>query len=258
MAYVRFFNALGQGGYIRAGDFDVYGTGELVPDYNETYSVVDSDTVLATGSFNGGAYWYGGYIDDIGYTNTYELDSAYLFDAALNDLVWLYDINVRFDIRDDFSAGVSFSNMYSGNDTFIGNRYADYIEAGKGNDLVKGYGGRDVLKGQAGKDILKGGNGDDVIRGGKGRDKEFGGKGEDTFKFNTGDDVSIIKDFDARGTSHDVIDLSGLKSVKGWSDLKNNHMERDGADVVIDGGNGDVIVINDVTLNSLDKGDFLF
>ena len=41
-------------------------------------------------------------------------------------------------------------------------------------------------------------------------------------------------------------------------DLKNNHMERVGADVEIDAGGGDLIVIKDVTLASLDKGDFLF
>jgi len=46
MAYVQYFDALGYGGYVRAGDFDVYGTGGLIPDYNETYSIVDSDTVL--------------------------------------------------------------------------------------------------------------------------------------------------------------------------------------------------------------------
>lgn len=258
MAYVKFFNALGTGGNIRSGNYSSYGTGPLYSDYNESISVYDSDTYLITGSYNGGDYWIGAYVDDIGYTYLYELQSVYLFDDSFNDLVWMYDINVVFDITDDFSNGVAYYNMFAGNDTFIGNRYGDYIEAGKGHDLVKGNGGRDVLMGQAGQDTIKGGGGDDIIRGGKGRDVEFGGKGEDTFVFRSGDDVAIIRDFDAKGSVHDVIDLSGLTSVKGWNDLRNNHMDKVGSDVEIDGNNGDVIVLRDVTLSSLDKGDFIF
>lgn len=258
MAYVQFFNALGFGGNIRSGNYSSFGTGVLTSDYNESISAYDADTYLVTGSFNGGTYWMGAFVDDIGYTYLYELDSVYLFDDAFNDLVWVYDVNVVFDVTDDFSNGVAYYNMYAGNDTFIGNRYRDYIEAGKGNDVVKGNGGRDVLKGEAGRDVLKGGSGDDLIRGGSGRDVETGGKGEDTFQFRTGDDTDIITDFDARGSVHDVIDLRGLKSVTGWNDLVNNHMHKAGSDVVIDGLNGDEIVLRDVTLSSLDKGDFLF
>ena len=267
MAYVQYFNALGTGAYIRAGDFTVYGTSGLFPDYNETYSLHDTDTMLVTGSFNNGAYWYGGYVDDIGHAYIFELQSAYLFDENLNDLIWMYDINVQFDIRDDFSNGASFYNMYSGADTFIGNRYGDYIEAGRGNDLVKGNAGNDLLKGQAGRDRLEGGTGADrlfgeagrdVLKGGAGNDRLKGGGDVDRFVFKTGWDVDIIRDFDARGGVHDRLDLSGLKSVRGWNDLRNNHLERDGSDVVIDGRNGDAVILQGVNINDLDKGDFIF
>lgn len=143
-------------------------------------------------------------------------------------------------------------------DSMDGFRGADVMYGNDGRDILDGGKGKDKLFGGRGKDKLKGGDGDDIIRGGRGRDVETGGDGEDTFRFRTGDDKSIITDFDARGSSHDVIDLSGLRSIKNWSDLTNNHMERDGADVVIDGRGGDVITLQDVTLHSLDKGDFLF
>ena len=158
-------------------------------------------------------------------------------------------------------------SAFSGRDTFELSADRDHMRGFGGNDRMFGYGGADILRGDGGRDrlfggadndVLKGGNGGDFLRGGPGRDREYGGKGEDVFIFKTGDDMSIIKDFDARGAVHDVIDLSGLASVKHWSDLKNNHMTRVGTDVEIDGGGGDVIRIKDVTLGSLDKGDFLF
>ena len=276
MAYVKYYDALGQGAYVRAGDFNVYGTSGLVSDNNESYSVYDSDTLLVTGSFNGGAYWLGVFVDDVGLTYEYEIDSIYLFDSSLNSLIDLYDINVRFDIRDDFSSGVSFSNMYSGNDTFIGNRYSDYIETGSGNDVANGNGGNDALKGQGGNDVLRGGGGGDTLLGANGKDKLFGGSGADTlnggksddrlagggsadiFVFSTGWDVDRVADLDAKGSDHDRVDLSGLTSVRNWLDLKNNHLTANGSDVIIDGGQGDVLILEGVRLADLDKGDFLF
>ncbi len=157
--------------------------------------------------------------------------------------------------------------QFSGRDKFYMSNYDDVMRGFGGNDKMYGYdgsdvlrgdGGRDTLNGGRGNDILRGGSGDDFIRGGRGRDKEWGGKGEDTFKFKTGDDESIIKDFDAKGARHDVLDLSDLGSIKGWKDLKNNHMSRDGSDIEIDAGNGDLIVLEDVSMGTLDKGDFLF
>ena len=103
-----------------------------------------------------------------------------------------------------------------------------------------------------------GGGGDDMLKGGKQNDVLVGGNGEDRFVFNTGWDVDRIRDFDAVGRVHDVLDLGGLRSVKSWSDLRTNHMAQDGADVVIDGRNGDRIILKDVALGDLDQGDFLF
>lgn len=143
-------------------------------------------------------------------------------------------------------------------DNIYGNRYQNVLRGGNGNDILKGGGNKDTLNGDNGRDKLYGGADDDVLRGGNRRDVLDGGNGEDRFVFATGWDVDRIKDFDAVGSVHDVLDLRGLRSVSGWNDLRNNHMSRDGADVVIDGRNGDKIILEDVTLSSLDKGDFLF
>ena len=54
-----------------------------------------------------------------------------------------------------------------------------------------------------------------------------------------------------------MINLRGLRSVTSFADLIDNHMRQAGANVVIDGGSGDVLTINGVRLAQLDKGDFL-
>lgn len=160
-------------------------------------------------------------------------------------------------LRAAFS-GKDVLRLSQGNDAVNGFGGRDTIHGHGGNDLIKGASGADRLHGGNGRDRIFGGNGDDLIRGGKGDDREHGGAGEDTFVFRTGDDAAMILDFDAKGAAHDLIDLSALGSVRSWRDLTRNHMERDGADVVIDGGNGDVIILKGVRLGDLDKGDFLF
>lgn len=195
---------------------------------------------------------------------SYDWFAVYAISGISTSIQNFFDVAQTPSISDELAL---LRALLSGNDKFLLSDFDDVMNGFRGRDKMFGYAGDDYLQGGTGKDklvggsgedTLKGGSGDDLIRGGKGRDVEIGGKGEDTFLFKTGDDKAIIKDFDARGSVHDVVDLSGLKSVSGWSDLVNNHMEKDGADIVIDGGDGDVIVLRDVTLSSLDKGDFLF
>ena len=125
-------------------------------------------------------------------------------------------------------------------------------------DLLYGGCGKDTVQGGAGGDKLFGGVGRDVLKGGTGNDRLNGGGDVDRFVFKTGWDVDVIRDFDARGGVHDRLDLSGLRSVRGWNDLRNNHLERDGNDVVIDAKNGDAVILEGVNINDLDKGDFIF
>ncbi len=180
--------------------------------------------------------------------------------------------------HDTLRGGTGNDNLYggSGNDVLNGGGNADLLDGGtsadilrgsygwdqlyggSGSDVLRGGAGNDGLRGGAGNDLLRGDSGKDWLRGGKGNDILFGDQGQDTFAFITGDDVDRIKDFDAIGGYHDVLDLSGLASVAGWNDLRNNHMSARGNDVVIDGLNGDKIILENVSLASLDAGDFIF
>ncbi|MCB1327946.1 MAG: hypothetical protein KDK28_00070 [Maritimibacter sp.] len=145
-----------------------------------------------------------------------------------------------------------------GADMLYGESGNDTLKGGTGNDKLVGGTGNDVLYGEAGNDTLRGGSGEDRLVGGTGDDVLIGGRHADLFVFKTGWGVDTITDFDAKGGVHDTLNLRGLVSVRNWNDLKNNHLEVDGDDVVINGRNGDVVVLQNVDLADLDKGDFIF
>jgi Ca2+-binding RTX toxin-like protein len=144
-----------------------------------------------------------------------------------------------------------------GDDKLYGESGNDKLKGGTGNDKLVGGSGIDALYGEAGNDTLKGGSGEDRLLGGTGDDVLTGGRHADLFVFRTGWGVDTITDFDAKGGVHDTLNLRGLISVRNGSDLKNNHLEVDGDDVVVNGRNGDVVVLQNVDLADLDKGDFI-
>ena len=277
MAYIEIFNAADIGLHL-ANKGTLWGYGGLATtEYDwEFVDGVYGQTVYADGPT---ATFALGYIEwDYSNTPTYQMMGALFTNANLDWVLFLQDLDGGNVVdRDIVWEGTVLHRWdVQGSDTIIGNRYADYIKAERGNDDVYGNGGNDKLFGGSGRDNVQGGNGRDAVDGGSGKDKLFGGRGNDVLKggegddilkggagvdrfmFKTGGDVETIRDFDATGSVHDRLDLSGVTSIKGWSDLKNNHLERDGSDVVIDAKNGDRIVLEDVTLSSLDKGDFIF
>jgi hypothetical protein len=67
-----------------------------------------------------------------------------------------------------------------------------------------------------------------------------------------------ITDFVATGSGHDLIDLSAVSAIQDFADLKANHFETSGADVIIRINNSHNITIEDVTVGSLKAQDFLF
>ena len=141
------------------------------------------------------------------------------------------------DLPDYFAFGsqiglIQFSSIEnvrggSGNDTTIGNNFANQLDGGAGNDTIKG------------------GGGNDTIIGGIGNDRLTGGSGADTFVFRPGFGHDTITDFNA-GTpaNHDVLDLqelgfASLQAVLDHTDL--------GANAIIHAG------IDDVTLEGVTK-----
>lgn len=142
-----------------------------------------------------------------------------------------------------------------GFDKLFGDGGRDKLFGGNGNDVLSGGKGNDLLRGDKGRDILRGGDGKDVLNGGKGNDKMTGGSGPDTFIFSSGADR--ITDFNA-ANNLEKIDLSGLSSIKGYKDLKNNHLSELGGDVVITSANGSTLTLDGLEIADLDRGDFIF
>lgn len=156
---------------------------------------------------------------------------------------------------DKLSGNQGADRLFGGADGDIlhGRADGDVLRGEEGDDALFGDLGRDRLFGGLGNDVLRGGDGADVLRGGSGQDTLFGGAGEDLFKFRTGDGIDTIKDFEVSFLGHDRISLEGLDAVTGWNDLKQNHMQQDGSDVVIDGGNGDMLILEDTSIDNLSK-----
>lgn len=229
--------------------------------------------------------------DDILFTNM-NLDIGDLASAAANDRTAEFLLGLDWDMTlgngDDIAPkgtliqGTPFEltgndtirgfggndNLYTGdgNDNLFGNRGRDILNGGKGADVVNGGdgndkaiggNGNDTMIGGKGNDKLFGNNGNDTLTGNQGNDTLFGGKGNDDFIFTNGDGNDTIKDFDATNNREDI-DLSGVTRIKGFTDLKNNHMGQAGSDVIIDDGANLKIILVGVDIDDLGKADFLF
>jgi hypothetical protein len=83
-----------------------------------------------------------------------------------------------------------------------------------------------------------------------------GGEGSDSFNFGRGDGSDIIRDFTAGDSSGDVIAFNG-GVFSSFSQVQ-NASQQVGADVVISYGVGDAVTLQNVSLSSLNQGDFLF
>jgi hypothetical protein len=132
-----------------------------------------------------------------------------------------------------------------------GGNEADLLIGNEGNNTLFGFGGNDTLLGGSGIDILDGGGGKDRLDGGRGDDTLSGGADADRFVFSTGYGTDTIIDY-AEG---DVIDLSRLKGFSNFKDLVNNHMTKDGGNIIITIG-ADILIIENVS-EPLEKSDFL-
>ncbi|QNO26915.1 M10 family metallopeptidase C-terminal domain-containing protein [Sphingopyxis sp. OPL5] len=117
---------------------------------------------------------------------------------------------------------------------------------GVGNDLAN------RLTGNAIGNYLLGGRGNDTLNGKGGNDVLFGEGGVDTFVFERGTGGDVIGDF-ARGT--DKIDVSAF-GFASFGALQAGFTQV-GANGAINLGNGDFIVLHNVTMSQLTQGDFI-
>ena len=114
------------------------------------------------------------------------------------------------------------------------------MRAGGGADEARGGGGADLMLGGGGNDTLAGNGGDDSLRGNGGRD---------VFQFRASDRDDTILDF---RQGQDLIEiLSGANSFDALD------IVRDGADVLIGFGSGQVRVVTD-RVNAFTEEDFIF
>ncbi|MEM1301587.1 MAG: hypothetical protein AAGH17_03310 [Pseudomonadota bacterium] len=74
------------------------------------------------------------------------------------------------------------------NDELIGNRSANTLDGGSGNDVLRGLEGADTIYGRDGADWIDGGDGNDVIRAGGGDDAVLGRDGNDRLYGDAGND----------------------------------------------------------------------
>ncbi|WP_170333176.1 CAP domain-containing protein [Ruegeria arenilitoris] len=191
---------------------------------------------------------------------------------------------------DDILVGSSKGNkLYGGegDDKLDGRSGNDRIYAGTGDDYAKGGGGKDKLYGQdgndrlygggkkdklyggngedylnggGGKDKLYGGNGDDNLRGGGGKDKLNGGAGDDVMTGGGGADKFIYTSGNDRITDlgkKDTVDIRSMDSITSFRDLKANHAQQSGSDVLIDDGEGNTLRLEGFSLSSLDDDYFI-
>jgi len=152
-------------------------------------------------------------------------------------------VNASGPVTVDMTTGIATGNASVGTDTF------------SGVSQVRGSNTGDTITGNEFNNNLDGQGGNDTITGGEGNDTLTGGGGTDTFVFADGFGFDTITDFNhAQG---DKIDLTGVTSVTDFATLLTLASEN-GANTVIDFGNGDVITLNNVTLANLTASNFIF
>lgn len=116
---------------------------------------------------------------------------------------------------------------------------------GVGNELGN------ILTGSASANWLLGGLGNDQLNGMQGNDVLFGEGGNDTFVFQLGTGIDTIGDF-TRG--QDKIDLSAYGMT--FAQVQARYYQG-GANGAIQMANGDVIILNNITMSQLTASDFI-
>ncbi|MDP3174523.1 MAG: M10 family metallopeptidase [Phenylobacterium sp.] len=167
------------------------------------------------------------------------------------------------DGNDRIVGGSGFDDINGnmGDDTANGGLGSDWVVGGKDRDLLFGDDGDDIVYGNMGNDTLNGGAGDDIMRGGQDDDTLSGGAGDDWLSGDRGADTL------SGGAGADVFHAgpgTGLDRILDFSRAEGDRVQLDpgtaytlsqqGADVDIDLGQGDHVLLVGVTLSSLGSG----
>jgi len=139
-----------------------------------------------------------------------------------------------------------------GNDWLVGGQGNDQITAHASDNILYGNLGNDTLQGGTGNDLIRGGQGDDVLTGGAGNDWMSGDRGSDTLTGGTGADTF----HSSVGAGLDVVtDFNSAEGDRVQLDAGAHYtLSQSGSDTIIDMGNGDEMILKNVTLSTLPSG----
>ena len=157
------------------------------------------------------------------------------------------DDNVNGNKGDDTIDGGS-----GGGDWLLGGQGNDQITSHASNDILNGNIGNDTVTGASGDEILRGGQGDDTITGAAGNDWISGDRGNDTLSGGTGADT--FHTFSGAGVDR-VTDFHTAEGDRVQLDPGTTYtVSQVGANVVVDMGNGDQLILVGVQLFALPQG----
>jgi len=212
----------------------------LIGGSSSTLSGFDGDDNLVGGSRSD--YLFG----DNGNDNLYGGDGGdYLsggagFDAARYDNATAGVTAVLIDS--------SFNRDDAGGDVYVG---IEAVVGSQFNDILIGDNGSNLLAGQDGNDFLDGFTGNDTL---------YGGAGADIFSFKAGSGNDVVADFAPQGSAHDTILIGSDVNGSGIVDFASlqSHLTQTGADVLIDLGSSNSVLLQNVELSQLTAADFAF
>lgn len=251
MAMVKFYDALGAGVDMDNTDFTYVDAGgqwylDDLP-YVEDY---DWDTVALTYSYNSGSVYATAFVSEIG-DPWYLIESLYYSNGFMEPLADFYGINIEFDAYDDFSGGVTFSNMLAGDDTVEGTNFSDTLHAGAGSDLVEGLNGNDWLDGGRGADDMYGDAGHDVYLVDHAGDRVFETTTSTSLVDSGGIDLVRSSVSTTLGRFVEDLTLTGTRALGGTGNALSNYLTGNagnnalrgmgGNDVLQGGGGNDVL-----------------
>ena len=165
--------------------------------------------------------------------------------------------------NDNIFGGSGFDDINGnmGADTLRGNDGEDWVVGGKDNDLIFGDAAFDIVYGNMGNDTVDGGAGNDWVRGGQGDDSVMAGAGDDWLWGDRGNDTI------SGGAGADLFYSfagAGIDRITDFSYAEGDRLKLEGspsrtitqvgADVIVDMGNGDQVILVGVSLASLGSG----
>jgi len=147
------------------------------------------------------------------------------------------------DVIDGGSGGADWLVGGQGNDLITAHASGNILYGNLGNDTLNGGADGELIRGGQADDVLSGGGGDDWLSGDRGSDTITGGAGADIFHSFSGAGLDVVTDFN--GAQGDRVQLDPGTSY---------HLAQQGADTIVDMGNGDEMVLRNVQLASLPQG----